>query len=597
MAKTAEPPKTKLSRETLREAAKIFKFIRPYRWYLVGGLIVLFISTSMTMVIPYLSGQMIDTSLNKTEESWTLRQIGIIFLATFIIQGIASYFRVYLFAVVSEKGIADVRKSVYQKLIGLPILFFEENHSGELISRLTSDVGKLYSAFSTTIAEFVRQSLTLIVGILLLLFRAPSLSLVMLLIFPAVIVVAILFGRYVRKLSKMRQEELGNSNTVLNEAIQSIQVVKAFTNEFFERVRYGRSIDKVVDISMKYAHTRALFAFVIVFLLFGSLFFILWRGSLLVEAGVMNVGELFEFFLYTIFIGTSVGSLSSFYTEILGALGATERIREILNEKVEIEVGDEAKPHSLKLAGHIEYDKVAFSYPTRPDVQVLKNINFTVPVGQKVALVGASGSGKSTIVQLLLQFYNLQDGTIKVDGKDVRSYDLTLFRENIAIVPQEVILFGGTIKENIAYGKTDATEAEIIAASKKANAYEFIQKFPEGLDTIVGERGIKLSGGQRQRIAIARAILKDPAILLLDEATSSLDAESEKIVQDALNVLMEGRTSIIIAHRLSTIKDVDCIYVLENGEIIESGTHEELSFIEDGAYNNLAKLQFDVVAH
>ncbi len=278
---------------------------------------------------------------------------------------------------------------------------------------------------------------------------------------------------------------------------------------------------------------------------------------------------------------------------MLGAIGATERIREILSTEGEVEATDSKHLPIVNLRGNIAYENVYFEYPTRTDVSVLKGLSFDVKVGQKVALVGTSGAGKSTIVSLLLQFYNISQGDIKIDGKSIYDYDLSAFRQNIAIVPQEVLLFGGTIQENIRYGKPDAKDEEIIEAARQANAWDFIQSFPEGLDTIVGERGIKLSGGQRQRIAIARAILKDPCILLLDEATSSLDAESEKMVQDALNTLMEGRTSIIIAHRLATIRDVDCIYVIDNGKIIEQGTHEELSMLENGAYNSLAKLQFE----
>jgi len=316
----------------------------------------------------------------------------------------------------------------------------------------------------------------------------------------------------------------------------------------------------------------------------------------MVSNGTMTAGLLIEFVVYTGIIGGAIAGLGNFYTDLLGAIGATERIREILNTDGEVEVHDTNNLPAIHFNGNIAYENVHFEYPTRPDVPVLQGLTFDVQAGQKVALVGTSGAGKSTIVSLLLQFYDISQGDIKVDGKSIYDYDLSAFRQNIAIVPQEVLLFGGTIRENIRYGKPDAADDEIIEAARQANALDFIQSFPEGLDTIVGERGIKLSGGQRQRIAIARAILKDPVILLLDEATSSLDAESEKMVQDALNTLMEGRTSIIIAHRLATIRDVDCIYVIENGKIIEQGTHEELSTLEDGAYNSLAKLQFEASA-
>ncbi|MEM9884674.1 MAG: ABC transporter transmembrane domain-containing protein [Bacteroidota bacterium] len=594
MAKEQEQQKPKLNRENLKESLKIFKYVYPYRGYLIGGLFILFLSSLVTMIIPFLSGQMVDISLDASEMDWTLRDIGKFLIVIFVFQGITSYFRILFFAVASEKGVADVRKAVYTKLIGLPTVFFEENKSGELISRISADVSKLYSMFSVTLAEFVRQAFTLIVSVILLLIRSKELAIIMLAIFPAVIIAALFFGRYIRKLSKERQEELAASNSILGESIQSIQAVKIFTNEFFELNKYRSGIDRMVVVALKYARARALFAFVIIVLLFGSIFFILWQGATMVENGTMTAGLLIEFLLYMIFIGGSVGSLGNFYTEIISAIGATERIREILNEKVEIDLEKERSATKLKISGNITYENVHFSYPTRRDMPVLKGISFEVPVGQKVALVGTSGSGKSTTLQLLLKFYELQRGVIKVDNIDIQNYDTTAFRQNIAVVPQEVILFGGTIGENIAYGKPGASRIEIEAAARKANAYDFIMSFPDGFETIVGERGIKLSGGQRQRVAIARAILKDPAILLLDEATSSLDAESEKVVQDALNVLMEGRTSIIIAHRLSTIRDVDKIYVLEEGEIVEAGTHLELSMKEEGAYNNLAKLQFDL---
>ena len=314
----------------------------------------------------------------------------------------------------------------------------------------------------------------------------------------------------------------------------------------------------------------------------------------MLESGAMTAGQLIEFVVYTGILGGAIAGLGNFYTEILGAVGATERIREILKEKGEVDVAPGHKVEKITLAGNIRYENVHFSYPTRKDGPVLKGLDLQVGAGQKVALVGASGAGKSTIVQLLLKFYEVDSGDIRVNGSSIYDIDTAAYRRNIAIVPQEVILFGGTIRENILYGKPEATEEEVIEAARKANAWDFIRSFPEGLETVVGERGVKLSGGQRQRIAIARAILKDPAILLLDEATSSLDAESEKAVQDALSKLMQSRTSIIIAHRLATIREVDRICVIDNGRIVEQGTHEELSTIENGIYNSLAKLQFEL---
>ncbi|HMO40230.1 MAG TPA: ABC transporter transmembrane domain-containing protein [Saprospiraceae bacterium] len=587
--------KEKLTKERLTRAARIFRYIRPYKWSFIVGMLLLSTSSLLFMVFPGAAGEMANVA-NGSEPKFdlSLQQFGLFFLILLIVQGVFSYLRTILFANVSEKGMADVRKALYQSLITQDVPFFEQRRVGELTSRITSDVEKLQTAFSITLAEFIRQLITLVAGIAIIAWLTPHLSYIMLLTFPVVVIIAMIFGRYIRQISKKRQDELANTNVIVEETLQSFTVVKSFTNEWYEALRYGRSIDKVVQISLKFARTRGLFFIFIITVLFGAIFFILWRGALLVQSGEMQVGDLFSFILYTAFIGGAIGGLGNLYTELISAIGATERIQEILDRPGEVQPSSvPLQPHE-QFTGAITYRDVAFRYPSRPDMEVLRGINLRIEPGQKVALVGASGAGKSTIVQLLLQFYKIDEGAILVDGKSIYEYDLLKYRQNIAIVPQEVLLFGGTIRENILYGKPSASDAEVTEAAQQANAWDFIQSFPDGLDTIVGERGVKLSGGQRQRIAIARAILKDPAILLLDEATSSLDAESEKLVQEALTRLMEGRTSIIIAHRLATIRDVDCIYVLENGRIIEQGTHQELSLREDGVYNTLAKLQFEI---
>lgn len=590
-----DEPLPKLNKEKLSEAWRIFEFIRPYKWSLIGGLILLFLSSVVFMIFPWLAGLMVDIAQGTSAIDLTLGDIGWLLFAVLFAQGFISYFRVLLFAKVSEKGVADVRKALYDKLITLPIVFFEKSRVGELVSRLTADVERLYNAFSITLAEFIRQIIILITGIIFLAVVTPRLALIMLATFPVIVIGAMVFGRFIRKMSKERQDALAGTNVILSETAQTINVVKAFTNEWFESSRYGNSINKVVKIALRYARGRAAFASFIVAVLFGALFFIIWKGAMMLQSGEITAGELISFVVYTGIIGGAIAGLGNFYTELLGAIGATERIREILKTTSKVNLETAKDTQALRLHGDIEYQNVHFNYPTRKDVAVLKGLSFKVEAGKKVALVGASGAGKSTIVQLLLKLYELDRGDIKVDGKSIQDMNITSFRQNIAIVPQEVLLFGGTIRENILYGKPDATENEVIEAAQQANAWEFIQSFPEGLNTVVGERGIKLSGGQRQRIAIARAILKNPTILLLDEATSSLDAESEKVVQEALNTLMEGRTSIIIAHRLATIRDVDCIYVIDDGKIIEQGTHIELSMREDGAYNSLAKLQFEQV--
>ncbi len=597
-----EQSRPKLTRESLREALKIFVYIRPYRAQFIFGLVLLFLGSTVFLVFPAMIGQSLDVAQGNIPKDLDLVEIGIWLIGILVFQGIVSYLRVMMFAQVSERGIADIRVALYRRLISLPIVFFEKSRVGELVSRLTNDVEKLYNTFYFVLAEFLRQIIILVGGIGVLWWMSHRLALVMLVTFPVIVIGAMIFGRWVRKLSKKRQDKLAETNTILDETLQSIHAVKAFTNELFESIRYGRSNAEVVQVSLRYAKGRAVFAVFIITMLFGALFFVILYGMNMVQIdaalpvgtpGKFTGGDLIAFITYTAVIGGSIASLGNFYTELVGAVGATERIREILKSPSEVEERVRGGVLAGRFRGNISFENIQFSYPTRADVEVLKGVSLDIPPGKKVAIVGQSGAGKSTIMQLFLQFHFPTAGKILMDGRDIYDYELESYRHNFAIVPQEVILFGGTIRENILYGKPDATDAEIEAAARLANAWDFISTFPERLDTIVGERGIKLSGGQRQRIAIARAILRDPSILLLDEATSSLDAESEKAVQEALNRLMVGRTSIIIAHRLATIREVDCIYVLENGQIVEQGTHEELSAKSDGVYSSLAKLQFE----
>ncbi len=377
---------------------------------------------------------------------------------------------------------------------------------------------------------------------------------------------------------------------MVEETFQSVAVVKSFTNEVFEVLRYRKSLKEVVDTALYAAKYRGLFISFTIFTLFGGIVAVSWYGATLVQSKAISVGELLSFVFYTGFIGASIAGLGDLYSQLQRAIGASERILEIL------ELTDEKSETSdtLKLRGEVEFDNVSFAYPTRDEFTVLKNISLHIKAGEKIALVGPSGSGKSTIINLVLRLYPVSTGDIVIDGKKSTEYNLSAYRKNIGIVPQEVILFGGTIKENIAYGRPGASEEEIIEAARKANALQFIESFPQKFDTIVGDRGVKLSGGQRQRVAIARAILKDPSILILDEATSSLDAGSERLVQDALESLMQNRTSIVIAHRLSTIRKVDRIIVIKDGQIAESGSHEELSVLDNGIYSNLLKLQLEI---
>ncbi|MCH2044998.1 MAG: ATP-binding cassette domain-containing protein [Saprospiraceae bacterium] len=581
----------KLTKEGIQKAKRLMRYIYPYRWSFIIGLIFLAMGSSVFMVFPWAAGELIDVASGNSKWGLTLSDIGIVLIVVLVIQSISSYLRILLFTNVSEKGMADIRKDLYGKLISQPIHFFEKNRVGELTSRSTADIQQLQDVFSITLAEFIRQIILLVFGIVIIAVTAWKLSLLMLATLPVVILIALVFGRYIRRLSRERQDQLAKTNTIIEETLQAISVVKAFTNEWFEHKRYGKSVDGVVNISLRFARIRGLFVIFIITALFGAMFFVLWSGATMVQSGEMEAGDLVTFITITAVVGGALASLGDFYTQILKAIGASERIIEILEKESEVDTKKSLTP--IHIHGDIKFNNVVFNYPSRPDIRILDGINLNIEAGQKIALVGTSGAGKSTIVQLLLQFYKLETGMISVDEQPLTSYDISQLRQQIAIVPQDVILFGGTILENIRYGNQDATEEEVIEAAKKANAWSFIEQFPEQLETVVGERGVKLSGGQRQRVAIARAILKNPRILLLDEATSALDAESEKVVQDALNRLMEGRTSIIIAHRLATVREVDCIYVLDSGKIVEAGTHEELSHKVDGIYSQLAKLQFE----
>jgi ABC-type multidrug transport system fused ATPase/permease subunit len=583
-----EEEKRPLNSKNLNQLFGIFKFTLPYKGWFLMGFVCLVLSSATILAFPYLAGKLLDIASGKPVPYFsTINEVALALLAILFVQGILSFIRVFTFSVVSERSLADVRKAVYQKIIWLPLTFFDSRRVGELMSRITSDVGTLTDMFSFTLAELLRQFLTLIFGIVIIFYLAPKLTGFMLLTFPVLVILALFFGKYIRKLSKKTQDKLAEANVVVEESLQSISVVKAFTNEVFEIGRYSKTLREVVEVAIRTARFRGLFISFIIFALFGGIVAVGWYGAALVQSGDITVGELFSFVIYTSFIGGSIAGLGDIYTQFQRAIGASERLLEILKET------DEAENLSstIKLQGKIEFNNIAFAYPTRSDFQVLKELNFTIEPGEKVALVGQSGSGKSTIINLLMRFYPVSQGIISVDGSSIQNFNLTAYRKNLGIVPQEVILFGGTIRENILYGKPTATVSEIREAARQANALEFIESFPDRFETLVGERGVKLSGGQRQRIAIARAILKNPSILILDEATSSLDAHSEVLVQEALEKLMEGRTSIIIAHRLSTIKKVDRIFVIQEGRLAEVGSHLELSGMDNGIYRNLLNLQ------
>ncbi|GAB3650506.1 ABC transporter transmembrane domain-containing protein [Echinicola sediminis] len=584
-----EHEKRKLNKKNLRKLIGIFNFVLPYKGVFIVGLFFLLFSSLTLLAFPYVAGKLIDTAQGKEWIFNDINTIALVLIGILFVQSVFSFFRVWLFAQVSEKSMRDIRLSLYKRLVSLPMSFFDKRRTGELISRITSDVSLLQDTFSVTLAELFRQIITLLAGTVFLFVTTPRLTLFMLATFPVLVIIAMVFGKFIRKLSKETQDELASANVIVEETLQSISTVKSFAGEAYEAARYQKGLNKVVGVALKAAGFRGAFISFIIFALFGGIVAVMWYGAMMVSTGAMSIGDLVSFVLYTTFIGGSIAGLGDIYGQVQKAIGSSERVLEILKEEPEESLADY---QDAAIKGHVSFKNVSFNYPTRPEADVLKKVNLSIRSGEKIALAGHSGAGKSTIIQLLMKFYPINFGEITVDEKPIQEWNLKQLRSNIGIVPQEVLLFGGSIRENIAYAKPEATEEEIVLAAKKANAWQFIGKFPEGLDTLVGERGVKLSGGQRQRIAIARAILKNPSILILDEATSSLDAESEALVQEALDELMKNRTTIVIAHRLATIRKVDRIYVMKDGEIVEEGNHESLAEQEGGFYANLVKLQF-----
>ena len=583
-------PKSKITKSSLNKAILIFQYAGNHKWKFYVGLVFLLLTGGTALAFPKLMGMLIDCVKNKDNDQANFIAGGLVVIL--FLQSIFSFFRLSLFVNFTENTLANLRLALYSNLVKLPMTFFSQKRVGELNSRISSDITQIQDTLTSTIAEFLRQFILIIGGVALLANESFKLTLLMLSVVPLVAVAAVIFGRFIRKYSKKVQDQVAESQVIVEETMQGISIVKAFANEWYEIARYNGKIKEIVKIAIKGGKYRGYFASFIIFCLFGAIVAVVWFGVRLSISGEMSVGQLISFVLYSTFVGASFGGIAELYAQIQKAVGATERVFELLEEIPE-KIKDTLSDSEAKIKGDVSFKNVAFYYPSRKEIQVLKEVSFNANFGQKIAIVGPSGAGKSTIASLLLRFYDINGGEISIDGKNIYDYDLETLRGNMSIVPQDVILFGGTIRENIAYGKPNATEDEIIKAAKQANAYQFIKGFPEKFETIVGERGIKLSGGQRQRIAIARALLKNPSILILDEATSSLDSESEKLVQEALEILMEGRTSIIIAHRLSTIRSADQIIVLDDGTIKEQGTHQELIALENGIYKNLSNLQFN----
>jgi len=581
----------------LGEIGDLLAYVLPWRGRFALAVAALVVSMSFGLLFPLLVGNLVDAalpSLAPPPSAWRpdVNTVALLLVGTLAIQAVLTFFYSYAFNFVGEHAVARLRRRLYETLIGQPMKFFGEHRVGELTSRLSSDLALVGETLTGTISQALRQAIMLLGGVVAITATSPRLSLVMVSTFPVLMLVAVFAGRKVRLVSRAAQDRLAESATIVEETLQGIASVKAFGNEPHEARRYGAGVDAYLQTVLSSARRRAGLVAFIILGIFGSIILVLWYGATLMKAAQLTHGQLTRFTLYTLFVGGAVSSFAEVFGQLQRTLGANERLRELLAECPEPPV-DAAKARSeVRLRGAVAFDNVSFRYPSRPDLPVLRGLSLHAAPGEKVALVGPSGAGKSTLTALLLRFYEPETGVLLLDGKDARELPLDVVRGNMAIVPQEVLLFGGSIRENIAYGRPGADEADIRAAAERAHCHEFIARFPEGYDTLVGERGVKLSGGQRQRLAIARALLRDPAILILDEATSSLDSESEALIQSALASLLAGRTAFIIAHRLATVRQCDRICVLESGTITETGTHAELIAAPSGTYRRLAELQF-----
>jgi subfamily B ATP-binding cassette protein MsbA len=584
---TAEEKKKE--RGSPRDLLRLLVYAKPYGFRLSIGLLSLIVGNLIGLAFPKLVQYLIDAAFVDRDYA-KLNKIALVIFASFAVQALFGFVRSYLFAFVSERILADIRTQIYTHLIGLPLTFFDNRRTGELVSRVTSDVTVIQTATTTSLTELLRQSMILVGGITIIAITNPKLTAVVLAIVPLVVLLTVFYGRYVRRMSTKVQDKLADANSVLEETLSAIRIVQSFAREGFEQNRYGAKIREALQTAMRRAVATGGFIAFIIFVVYSAIAAILWYGSRMVISGELTAGELTAFVLYTFVVAFTIGGMAELYAQFQQAIGATRRVFEILDTRPEIKDKENAEPLE-RAQGRVQLVDVRFTYSGERTLEILKGVTIDARAGEIIALVGPSGAGKSTLVSLIPRFYEVSSGAVLIDSKDVRDLQLKALRETIGMVPQETVLFGGTIRENIAYGKLEASDAEIEAAAKAANAHDFITEFPDAYDTIVGERGVKLSGGQRQRVAIARALLKNPAILILDEATSSLDSESERLVQEALEKLMQGRTTFVIAHRLSTVRRADRIVVLNEGRIVEEGTHEEL-LTSGGLYKQLYEIQF-----
>lgn len=573
----------------------LWRYVRPYRAVFIPSLIALFVTAGLSMVFPFLLKDIIGDpadawkrGVDAAEMSDRLNHSMKWMVGALCLQAFIAFWRVLGFMKSGEAALNGLRRDVFASLLRLPVGYFQEHRSGALSNQVTADLAVVRETLMTTVPQLVRQVVILVIGLAAVFWFSSRLALVMLGCIPLVVLGVAVFGRSVRKRSREAQDALADAGSVIEESVQSIEVVKAYGNEGFEERRYVGALDRFFDMTMRGALARAGFLSFIIFVMFGTIATVVWYGARLLVAGSIDNQDFVGFILFSIFVGASLGSMPEIISQLQAMAGATERIRGILDDTPE--AGGGLPSDGVK--GALAFRGVTFSYPSRPDRVVLNGVDFDLDPGSRIALVGPSGAGKSTVFSMILGFNRPDAGVVEIDGRNAADYELNAIRSKIAVVPQEVLLFGGTIRENIEYGRPGASDAEIREAAVQANATEFIEALPDGFDTVVGPRGTKLSGGQRQRIAIARAILADPRILLLDEATSALDAESERLVNEALERLMVGRTSLVIAHRLSTVRHADRILVMSHGKVVEAGTHDEL-MAHEGTYRLLASTQLD----
>jgi ABC-type multidrug transport system fused ATPase/permease subunit len=580
-------PKARVTRESLAQMFGLYRFMRPYRGRLTIGIVMLLGSSALGIFFPLLSGLMINSKTHEAAFHIALLAISILF-----VQAAMAYFQSLFFNTVGEYALSDLRKTLFGHLAEMPMTFFAQRQVGELTCRMMADLTQLQDAFIMAIPQFLRQTMIMLGSLGMMIWISPRLTGVMVACFPPTIIGAIVIGRMVGGRARNTQDNLAQAANVIEETLQGIANVKSFCNELFEQTRYASKLGLFLESILRGARARASLVAFIIFAIFTAIVIVLWYGTTLLIDHRLSMGLLLAFTFYTMFIGGSLGSFADLYANLQRSIGATQHVRELLALTPEpLDVPGIVPLPQGRLRGEVAFEGVTFAYPSRPEIEVLRNLSFRAEAGRIIALVGPSGAGKSTIGALLLRFYDPQQGRILFDGRSATDYGLHELRGQMALVPQEVLLFGGTIAENIAYGKPGASQAEIESAARRANAHDFISTFPEGYATLVGERGTKVSGGQRQRIAIARALLKDPSILILDEATSALDAESELLVQRALDELMRGRTCFVIAHRLSTIRNADTIVLLSDGAVRETGSHDELVARPGGAYARMVELQ------